>query len=144
MIRIFGSLLILALAYNVTMSPLGEMSPSSKSQSHQLSTLNKDNNEIAKLIKLYMQIKQNAFENEMTSGDNDDGEDDESNDDDDDETNAYVKRSAPRRIFIGKRYFSGRGGSDDDESYVDKRANIHRVFIGKRKLAHDIKRIFIG
>jgi hypothetical protein len=140
MIRIFGALLILALAYNVTMSPID--SPSSISNSHQISTLNKDNNEIAKLIKLYMQIRQNAFENEMDGGDNDD-EDEETNDD---EANAYMKRSAPRRIFIGKRYFSaGRGGSDDDdESYVDKRANIHRVFIGKRKLAHDIKRIFIG
>jgi hypothetical protein len=159
MIRITNILLVLVLAYNVTMSPIGSDNKSS-SLSHSSSDSSQNNEELARLLKLYIQTKKNLMENvlrdEQNYNDykvNEDADDEEeeasSNDDADDyETDTYLnKRSAPRRIFIGKRNSRmpvNYHPEDDAESYMDKRAQIHRVFIGKRKLAHDIKRIFIG
>lgn len=54
------------------------------------------------------------------------------------------KRSAPRRIFIGKRliprYLMDERNLESLNDLIAKR-NINRIFIGKRG---DIKRIFIG
>ncbi|CAF0872260.1 unnamed protein product [Brachionus calyciflorus] len=102
--------------------------------------------------------------NELNDLDNDDVDDDDlSNyylDDDlhdensllaDSRENKYlVKKSAPRRIFIGKRFLPSRISSDNRalskmpgriSDIFGKRNGIHRIFIGKRG---DIKRIFIG
>jgi len=144
------------------MSPIGSDNKSSSSSSSQDESMpvSQNNAELARLLKLYIQTKKNLMENVLrdeqnhndykaNEDDGDDENDDEenSNDDADYETDTFLnKRSAPRRIFIGKRSFRMPvyHPEDDAESYMDKRAQIHRVFIGKRKLAHDIKRIFIG
>ncbi|RMZ98194.1 hypothetical protein BpHYR1_020696 [Brachionus plicatilis] len=66
-----------------------------------------------------------------------------------DDDSYLMKKSAPRRIFIGKRFlprfFSDkpnfRSFSPGLNDVFSKRNGIHRIFIGKRG---DIKRIFIG
>lgn len=91
---------------------------------------------------------------------------DELNEDDFDKEKYFIRKSAPRRIFIGKRYQDDYDELDRDYFNLDKKnarrhlflgkrnqlqnprgnqgkrnGQIHRIFIGKRG---DIKRIFIG
>ena len=137
-------LVVLVLACSVTLqSPISEKSDEASSlnfnnkntfaSSDDSSSV--DSDELAKNIKLYLQ------NNPESLGDLANYVDDE---DADAGYNYMIKKSAPRRIFIGKRYSPFSSQEDElRDNYAAKRNNIHRIFIGKR-FGHDIKRIFIG
>jgi hypothetical protein len=123
-----------------------EMNPIDEESSH--SNTNNKNGIADTLANAYEPFDEKLRNLKLLIGEQDSSEDVSSVVDDEEldnqEVKYIIKKSAPRRIFIGKRY-----NADDLERPVKyqnyfqgkRNGNIHRIFIGKRG---DIKRIFIG
>jgi hypothetical protein len=123
------------------------MNPIDEDSSH--SSTNNKNGIADTIANGYESLDDKLRNLKLLMGDQESSEDASSLIDDEDldnqEVKYIIKKSAPRRIFIGKRY-----NADELERQVIKypnyfqakrNGNIHRIFIGKRG---DIKRIFIG